>query len=220
MRGLVRFFRSRWEEVVIIGIVLPIFGASLFTFNPTIIIVVGLGELILLVALFSVVASVQAQRVQPARGENVAFKIPRRGVVFTVGLQEWTLRFALENQKPAWVGFLCTAESEQIANQLIAEFNLPDDRVKRELVDAWNIREVRAKTEFILNWMERQGVSPSEMAVDVTGGSKTLSVGAFSVAEERRVDSQYVRSEFQDNKPKRETQEAILISRFSKGTVE
>jgi hypothetical protein len=64
--------------------------------------------------------------------------------------------------------------------------------------------------------MIRHGLKPEEIALDPTGGMTPMSLGAFSVAQERQIDSQYVRSNYDDqNRPIRGSQELIFLSRYS-----
>jgi hypothetical protein len=163
-----------------------------------------------------VVGVVQQYRRRPRRGENVAFQVPRRAVVFTVGGQSSTIEYALETQKPELMGFLCSQRTEHVADGIIARYGLDKGCYKKELVDPQNIIEIRAKTEFILEWLSQKGLAPGDVVIDITGGMTPMSVGAFSVAEERRIDSQYVKSDYDaNNRPIPGTQEAILVSRYS-----
>ncbi|VVB69161.1 Uncharacterised protein [uncultured archaeon] len=45
----------------------------------------------------------------------------------------------------------------------------------------------------------------------------TMSVGVFSVTEDRQVDSQYIRSQYDEqNRPIKNSQEAVFVSRYSR----
>ena len=57
----------------------------------------------------------------------------------------------------------------------------------------------------------------ADIAADITGGTTTMSVGVFSVTEDRLVDSQYIRSQFDEqNKRINGTQEAVFVSYYNK----
>jgi len=44
----------------------------------------------------------------------------------------------------------------------------------------------------------------------------TMSVGAFSMADERKIDTQYIKSDFDDrNKPINNTREGVLVKRYT-----
>jgi len=63
--------------------------------------------------------------------------------------------------------------------------------------------------------MARKGLQKEDIAVDITGGTKTMTIGAFSVSEENEIDSQYIFCrEYLNNKCVNGTQVALLISDF------
>lgn len=98
---------------------------------------------------------------------------------------------------------------------LMALTTLDKGHVQPEIVDAWSVVEVRAKTGYLLDWLARHGVSPAEMVVDITGGTSIMSAGAFSVAAERGIDCQYVRSDYdENNRPKPNTQRGVFVTRY------
>jgi hypothetical protein len=215
MHELIRFVRRRWQEILVTGVFLQSVIAGIYTFDPIIAIASSIGGLALLVVVFEGVSRLQARRHRPQRGESVAFQVPRRAIVFTVGHQTFTIEQALAAQEPDYVGILCTQQTERVAESIISAHDLLADRYKKEIVDPHKIVEVRRKTEFIINWVLEQGVAREEIVVDVTGGLTPMSLGAFSVAEDRRIDSQYITSDYADNQPVPGTQQAILIGRYS-----
>lgn len=216
MSQLIAFLKNRWEELLITGVFLQSLIAAAFTFNAKVFVATSLGGLVLLLAVFGAVGMVQQYRRRPRRGENVAFRVPRRAAVFTVGGQSFTIEYALATQKPEFVGFLCSQRTERIADEIITRYGLDAERYKKELLDPQNIIEIRAKTGFILDWLFQKGLAPGDVVIDVTGGMTTMSVGTFSVAEERRIDSQYIKSDYDaNNRPIPGTQEAIFVSRYS-----
>jgi hypothetical protein len=119
--------------------------------------------------------------------------------------------------RPDYIAFVCSSASELLANELVEEFRYELDHCKKEVVDIQNIKEIRAKTGLILDWMAEKGLETDEIAADITGGMTTMSVGVFSVTEERQVDSQYIRSQYDEqNRPVKNSQEAVFVSRYSK----
>jgi hypothetical protein len=84
-------------------------------------------------------------------------------------------------------------------------------------VDVQEIKEIRLKTGLIIDWMLKNGLSFSDIAVDITGGMTTMSVAVYSLVVEKSIDSQYIKSEYDpNNKPIIGTQEAVFVTRFTK----
>lgn len=149
-------------------------------------------------------------------GENAAFNVPRKGVIYTVGLQTDSIRFSMVRQTPDYVGFMCSKETEPYTNKLIDILGLDKDKCNIKTVDPQNINEIRLETKLIIEWMSSMGLKNSDIAVDVTGGKTTMSVGAFSMAEELKIDTQYIKSDFDEkNKPIAGTQQGIFVKRYS-----
>lgn len=214
MRELIRFFRQRWVELLVAGIWLQSVVSAAFTGSLELLALTTLGGLALLVVIFGLVGLLR-RRWRPVYGDSEAFSVPRQAVVFTVGIQKGTIPFALERQKPAWLGLICTRRSGKIADEIETASGLDADHVQKEIVDPWSVVEVRDKTAFILDWLARHGVERGGTAVDITGGTAIMSAGAFSVAAERQVDCQYVRSDYDDdNKPIPKTQRAVFVTRY------
>lgn len=166
-----------------------------------------------LLGLYALLDKLRRRR-QPAFGGE-ASGVSRRAILFTVGLQTDTIDYALNGQHPDYVGFLCTDQSLSVVDKLLAEHVLPQERWRREIADARDIADVRAKTALLIDWLLRQGLIPESIVVDLTGGLTPMSLGAFSLAQERQIDSQYVRSRYQGNRPVPGTQELVFVSHFS-----
>jgi hypothetical protein len=68
--------------------------------------------------------------------------------------------------------------------------------------------------------MLRQGVSAKDVVVDLTAGTTTMSVAAFMAAQERRIDCQYIHSEFDRVKNERikGSEKAILLTSYDHST--
>ncbi|MGH9425830.1 MAG: hypothetical protein ACRD2L_05920 [Terriglobia bacterium] len=169
-----------------------------------------------LVITLKALAHLFVRRTAPRIGESQAFSAKRRAIVFTAGKQSDTIEVCIAHQKPEYVGFICTSGSEQFADSAITSLGLDPDKCFKKIVNPWNVSEVRAKTSEILHALMDLGVQPADMAFDVTGGLTTMSVGVFIVAEEHRIDSQYVRSDY-DERGKRlpNTEGAVFISRYT-----
>lgn len=210
---LFAFLQSRWEEIVIMGIWLPVVIMALTTgIAPFIASLIG-GALVI-VALHSLLDKLR-QRRQPMFGGE-ASGITRKGLIFTVGHQAETIEYAFGGQQPQWVGFLCTEQTIDVADRLVRSLRLSPDRWRREIVDPRDIADVRTKTHSLIDWLVKQGLRTEQIALDPTGGMTPMSLGAYSVAQERQVDSQYVRSRYdENNQPIRGTQELIFLGRHS-----
>jgi hypothetical protein len=217
MTQLDHFFRFHWKEIVVVNIFPQCVIAAIYSFKLSVLMsTVFIG--IALLALVFGLASILSRRELPLHGDAVAFKVPRRGMVFTVGMQPHTIRMALKHRKPDYVAFICSSKSELLADELANEFRFERDHGKKEIVDPQNIKEIRTKTSLILDWLAEKGLETDEIAVDITGGMTTMSVAVFSVTEERKIDSQYIRSEYDEkNRPIDGTQEAVFVSRYSTG---
>jgi hypothetical protein len=216
MNALRNWLRTRWADILVTGIFLQSIIAAIYTFDPHIVIVTALGGLAMLILVFGTVSYWRRCHRRPTRGENVAFKMPRGGLLFTVGFQADTINLALDHQKPAFVAFLCSPQTEKVVDALVLARGYDAERYKKEIADPQNVKEIRTKTGLALDWLEAKGLKSAEIAADITGGMTTMSVAVFSVTEERRVDSQYVRSAFDDqNRRISGSEEAVLVSRYS-----
>lgn len=214
MHRLFHFMRSRWEEILCTGVWLPIVTGALFTGNLVFLTLSLLGGGASLIALYSLVEKIKKRR-QPSFGGE-ASGIARKGLIFTVGHQTETIEYALGGQQPQWVGFLCTEQTIDVTDRLVRSLQLSADRWRREIVDPRDIADVRTKTQSLIDWLAKQGLKTEQIALDPTGGMTPMSLGAYSVAQERQIDSQYVRSRYdENNQPIRGTQELIFLSRNS-----
>ncbi len=216
MSELKHFLRQRWEELLIAGIWLQAVIAAAFTGNWVVFVVAVLGGMALIVAVFVSIGWWKRRNI-PIYGENEAFSVPRRALVFTVGGQQHTIQFALKGQQPQWLGLICSKGTEPIADGIIAVSGLPEDHIQKEVVDPWNVVDIRRQMSSILDWLHFHQVAADEIAVDITGGTTIMSVAAFSAAAERQIDCQYVRSDFDaDNKPIARTQRGVFVTRSTR----
>jgi hypothetical protein len=179
------------------------------------IIIGGVLVIFFIVLALRALAAIFIRRTGARIGGSQAFSVPRKGIIFTVGKQSDTINLCLRHQKPEFVGFLCTEGSEQYANNLISTFHLDADHCTKQIADPWNINDVRKKSHELLFWMMQKHLSSTEIVFDITGGLTTMSVGMFMIAQENRIDSQYVKSDY-DDKGKRlpGTEEAVFISSY------
>jgi hypothetical protein len=213
MRHLAQFLQSKWEEILVTGIWVPLVLAAASTADPVMIALSLVGGAASLFGLYSLVDKLSQRRQLPKFGGE-ASKIPRRGNLFSVGLQTDTIDYAIKGQKPEYLAFLCTEESLPVLDKLIAQHALREGQWRREIVDARDITDIRAKTNLLIDWLLRQGLTSGDIVVDPTGGLTPMSLGVFSVAQERQIDSQYMRSRYQSNRPIPGTQELVLLSHY------
>ena len=96
------------------------------------------------------------------------------------------------------------------------EFSCDEDHCIKKVVNTNDIKDIRTETGLILDWMASKGLKSSDIAADITGGTTTMSVGAFSMTEERNVDSQYIFCrQYENNRCVDGTQEAVFVSRYN-----
>lgn len=216
MADLVHFFRHRWAELLIAGVWMQSVIAAAFTGSLLVFVVATLGGLLLLVAVFALVGWIRSRR-RPAYGIGEAFGPARQAVVLTLGRQKSTTLLVLQKQQPAWVGLICSRDTESVADEIAAQCGLGADHVQKEIVDPWNVVDIRRQTASLLDWLAQQGVDRESTVVDITGGTAIMSVGAFSVADDRQVDCQYVRSDYDlDNKVIPGSQRGVFVTRYER----
>jgi hypothetical protein len=216
MHSLWRFIRSHVEEILILGIAMPLIVGALATGNLLAAAVLLVVSIVALIALYGLADRVARRRKPRSIGESAAFKVPRRAIIFTVGRQIDTIVLAIDQQHPELIGLICSTVTEPYADDIIARFGLDDEHVRKRVVDPWNVREIHAETDGLIEWLLGRGLPREAVVVDVTGGMTTMSVSVFAATEDRLIDSQYVRSEYdQQNKPIPGTQEGIFVSRYS-----
>jgi len=160
----------------------------------------------------------------PKIGDNALFKkIPRRGVIFTIGLKaldsDSIPRWVFHELKPELVGFLGTPETDKmnIPTRLAADFGLAPDQWKSESWVPAEATEGKIKSRLVIDWMRGKGLDRSDIVVDITGGLVPFSVVAFVSAEERQVDAQYILSEFDKarNQVLAGSQRGLLLAHYS-----
>jgi hypothetical protein len=175
------------------------------------------GSIIGLVFIVVVIKIVLSKITQKGSTEpSPAFEIARKGVIYTAGKQTDTIRFSLDNQKPQYAGFLCSRMSESYIEDLIKTMGIDESNYQKKPVDPQNVAENRTETQLLVSWMLSRGLKSADIVIDVTGGMTTMSVGAFSMADELKIDTQYIKSDFdENNKPIKNTQRGVFVKRYS-----
>ena len=59
-----------------------------------------------------------------------------------------------------------------------------------------------------------KGLSKDDIVVDITGGTAIMSIASYIAADENKIDTQYVYSEYRDNKPVEGSQKALMVSSY------
>ncbi len=216
MNRLSNFIKSHWEEALIWGVAVNIMAWAITTANFMMIGIVFLSLAAVIILVYLAIERASRQRIRKVVGENTAFKFQRRGAIFTVGKQTDTIAFAVENQKPDYVGLICTDVSESFADELISRFHFtPEETVRKRMVNPFEIKEILQVTNGLLDWMIEKGLDKTQIVVDVTGGMTTMSVGVFSAADDRQIDTQYIRSKYDEqNRVIKGTMEGVFITHF------
>lgn len=176
----------------------------------------GLVLIVIVVLGLKGLAEIFFRRQPPRIGGSQAFSVRRRAIIFSVGKQSDTIALCLHHQHPEFVGFVCTADSERFAEDLIVSNGLNSNNCLKKVVDPWDISEVRDMTRDLLAKLIERSIAPAEIVFDITGGLTSMSLGVFMAAEESQIDSQYIRSEYdEEGKRLSNTEEAVFIRRFT-----
>lgn len=117
-------------------------------------------------------------------------------VIFTVSRATVPL-MVIEKTQPKRIALIATegskAEAEMIAAQALGQENkifIIDDKD--------DPAEAKATVKkAILHW---EGIAPEHIAVDVTGGTTPMSIGAFMAAQQAGVTTIYMQSEYDQDK--------------------
>lgn len=174
------------------------------------------GSVIVLILIVIAVKLILLTIPQGTIGGGEAFEVCRKGIIYTAGKQTDTIMLSLEKQRPVYVGFLCSKVSEPFIDGLIRIMAFDEDKYSKKIVDPQNIVEIRMETKLLIDWLLARDIQNGEVAVDVTGGMTTMSVGAYSMAEELKIDIQYIKSDFdENNKPIKNTQLGVFVKRYS-----
>lgn len=131
----------------------------------------------------------------PHIGEMTDDETQWDGIVFSISHAD-TPKWVIESRKPTVIGLLATQQSkasaEEIRQSALAQGVKVLDMIYIDNPD--DIKEVQQETLHLINRLQQQ--SCEHIAVDITGGKTPMSLGAFIAAEEARVTSLYVSSEF------------------------
>jgi hypothetical protein len=221
MHSLILLLKEKGVELLLGGLIGLVLGnvPALVGNNPNVALVVALAiALLLVVHLWA--RNYQKTHVNLTLGEMIAFKKKRRGVIFTLGLRSadkgsviYLIQKALQ---PEYIGFLGTPQTEKLVEAIVRELNLKVGTYKTEAWEMTEIDEGKTKTSLVIDWMGKQGLGKSEIVLDITGGTATMSVAAFMAAQERQIDCQYIQSRYDEikNEYVKESQKPVLITNY------
>ena len=118
--------RLHWLKVLVTYVMVPSFINAIYSLKPMILMWTFLIELGLVVIAIIAMA-LYSKRRHSSHSRNEAFQVPRKAMVFTVGKQLNTIRFAIENQKPKFIGLICSSESADAKKMLEEELGFDEE---------------------------------------------------------------------------------------------
>ncbi|MDN3515856.1 MAG: hypothetical protein NG747_15885 [Candidatus Brocadia sp.] len=224
MHALKIFFKEKWLEIVVIAIFIQLITNAIFAYfgnKPLLIICSATVLLLLTFFVINVYENIKAKK--KVIGGGVDFSIKRRGIIFTIGLRSHdinsTVMKVIKKLSPQYCGFIGTEKTlEANVGKTIAQtVDLKKDFYREKSVDPTNIKEIKEDTIHLIQWMVDKGLSKKDIVIDITGGTAIMSVAAYIAADENRIDTQYIYSDFRDNKPMEGSQKALMISKYETG---
>jgi CRISPR-associated protein (Cas_Cas02710) len=230
MLELRRFLGQRLLEIVVLGIAVNALLTAITVRLASPLAIGGFGLVTLMLAVVAMgVRDLRARSRQPILGAGDAFTLPRRGVILTLGFtsadSSSLVHLALRTLRPSYLGLLGSPETDRagipdrITERLVPDLGLELQGVKCESWEPARIREGATKAGLVIEWMLEQGLAPSEIVVDVTGGNTPMSIAAFIASEQHGVDCQYVASSWDERRPGPVpgSQRPILVTRYPSG---
>jgi hypothetical protein len=135
------------------------------------------------------------------------------GLIFTVSRPE-VPTWVIESHMPEYVGLVESAQSQSSSDKIME--NTSSKNVKfvspQRLVDVDNPEESKHAVEVLIKKLQKNGCK--NIAVDITGGKVTMSLGAFMAAEEAGIPTIYISTEFDAalKQPRMETAKIVCVS--------
>lgn len=224
MRTLKIFFKDKWLEIAVIAIAIQLITnvVSVFLGNrPLLTIFTAIG-LILLIVLVTSAYDIMKMRSKIIGGE-VDFNIKRRGIIFTIGLKSHdansTVMKLIKQLSPEYCGFLGTEKTFEanIGKTIAKNVGLKEGFYREKAAHPTNIKEIKDDTVHLIQWMIDKGLSKRDIVVDITGGTAIMTVATYIAADENKIDTQYIYSDYRDNKPVEGSQNALTVSKYETG---
>lgn len=224
-RTLRQFFVEKGLEIIFIALFIPLLlGAVTVLVRDRWIIylLLSFAVVVAYMALVYLRGRRERRKTPPDVGLTGALDIRRRGVIFTLGLHSdkptSVINMVINEVKPDFIGFLGTPKTEEAGTvkNICLAIGLGPAQCKSEFWDPLEVGEGKIKAGLVIDWILKQGVSKKDLVVDLTGGTATMSIAAFMAAQERRIDCQYVHSEFDrvTNERIRGFEKAILLTSY------
>lgn len=221
MHTVTSFFKQKWLEIAIVAIAIQLITNAFSIFlgnNPLLIFLTALG-LILVIVLVTITLDAM-RRNRRIIGVGNALEKRRKGIIFTVGLKSNEVNSpamkVVDKLKPQYLGFIGTEKTIEVnIGKTIAETNgMKSEYFREKSVDPTNVKEIKEDVDHLIQWMLANGLSKEDIVVDLTGGTAIMSVAAYIAADENKVDTQYIYSDYRDNKPVDGTQKALMVSSY------
>ena len=134
-------------------------------------------------------------------------------LIFTISRTEVPF-WVIEQLKPRYIGLIATQQSREVAEEIKA---FAKNRQTDTLIETIQEPDDPAQSRFALqNLLEGlRKLNCQTIAVELTGGKVTMSLGAFMAAEELGLHSLYVSTQFDRNlnKPDMRTAKILCVSR-------
>jgi hypothetical protein len=133
-------------------------------------------------------------------------------LIFTVSRAEVPIR-VIEQLRPRHVGLVATESSRAAAAEIMeyARRNGMQAHPPQIIEDPSNPKEAKTKTAALIEHFKRMpGLHAESMAVDLTGGKVTMSLGAFMAAEEASLSTLYLCSPYDENLNKPDPTRSVI----------
>ena len=108
----------------------------------------------------------------------------------------------IEKLKPAYLGLIGTEETRMAEASLRASFHLDQENSRTVIVHPEDLVEIRHRSGELLDWLtEELRLDRAAICLDLTGGTAIMALGAFLAAEQRQIDTSYVKVQWKDKQP-------------------
>ncbi len=169
--------------------------------------------------------TIERHRARRAFDDNSdAFEKARSAAILTVGLRKASQPLVLNRLNVARAAFLCSELACAVVDDILLDAVVPaslraEGAFRRFTCDPDRVDDVRRAMEDAVDWLQSVGVDVANMVLDITGGTSVMSVGAYTVAVSRGIDTMYVYSQYDSKRlPIAGTQRGVYVSRMSTAT--
>jgi len=148
-----------------------------------------------------------------------SFDRPRSAAILTVGLRKASQPLVLNKLKVRRAAFLCSEEACSVVEEILADAAVPsalkaEGATRRFTCDPDSYGDVRRAMEDAVGWLDMAQIPHNETILDVTGGTAVMSIGAYTVALDRGIDTMYVYSKYDSKRqPIAGTQRGVYVFR-------